>query len=719
MTSTPSSIERRTRLLNSLLLMVGVLPISVTILHYQGELYLRLQQIGANSVTSSFVLDWSFWAQPVMEGIAWTLLGILIVLTLFCARRGWLSPISALIAIPIILITVAAQLVQSNSVQAQVTASEQAVYQNAIDVFRAGDYTTSAEKFERLRQLADNQSIRLEASGWLSGAYYHQNDYEASVTAACRYAQQTSSAQRYWQANILTLHWAIYGLGTASANLDEAIGRLDHITACQNVAEAAHFWLTISPRLYLVATDLYAFDQANPTPETRAALQRLIERYPHEAYADLALLILGDYDQLIQRYPESGWLDRAYYGRALRADDQHNLAQARLAYQAFIDRFPENPRTFEAIRHVGRILEEQGDLAGALAYFLQAPYPAGKPSEAEGYTTPFREDILYLLDVEMSVADIQHFVAQHPDAPAPALLRFSLAAKLLAEDRYAEAQTLFQAVAQAAPADSELQRWSQDNLAKITLIQTALNSAEPEATLDLALYLLQDRPVFYNELWGSSRRYTLERRGAPWAYYLQHNDQLRTITLLQKYLAQQPEAPRTAQALFVLGQTYAALGGSNAFLPFDAPAEYDVTSLRQKAVGTFMTLIQRYPNSLYFDEALAQTGLVYIEDEPIDPELAIKQFRALAQNYPTNHLANNALNWVAYLECELADQEETGSAIWREKYQQAQADYQVILDKYPDGHVGRTARYNIDAIQDALAHPEKYTYAQVCKPNLP
>jgi outer membrane protein assembly factor BamD (BamD/ComL family) len=719
MTSTSLSSNRRVRLLNALLLVASILLIGVTILHYQGELRLRLQQIGEDSAASGLALDWSFWAQPVMKGIAWALLGILIVLTLLRARRGRLSPAGAIVAISIILVAVAVQLVQSSSIHDQVTASEQAVYQNAIDIFRAGDYTTSAEKFERLRQMAEDQSIRLEVSGWLSGARYHQNDYEASVAAACDYARQASSAQRYWQPNIITLRWAIYELGKTSANLDEAIQRLDRITSCQGVVEASPFWLAISPKLYLVATDLYAFDQANPDPETRAALQRLVERYPHEAYADLALLALGDYDQLIQQYPESSWLDRAYYGRAARADENNDLEQARLAYQAFIDRFPTHPRTVRTMRRVGHILEEQGDPAAALRYFLQAPYPVGAPDETEGYAAPFREDILYLLDVKMTADDVQRFIARHPTVPAPALLRFSLAANLLAEDRYAEARAIFQSLAQAAPAGTKLQRLSQDNLDKIAVIQAALSNSDPEAMLNLALYLLQDRPVFYNELWNDHRRATVDGRGAPWSYYLQHNDDLRAIALLQKYLDQHPGAPRAEEALFALGQAYAALGGSNAFLPFDAPSGYDVKALRQKAVETFTTLVRKYPNSKYFDRALAETGLVYIEDEPVEPEPAIKQFRALARNYPEHHLANNALNWVAYLECELADAEQSGSAARREKYEQAQTDYQVILDKYPDGHVGRTAQRNMLAIQDALAHPEKYTYAPVCVPNVP
>jgi outer membrane protein assembly factor BamD (BamD/ComL family) len=712
------ALKRHGRLWGSLLLTVIILLISISILHYQGNLRLALLQIGDDSATSGLALNWSFWAQPVIDGVIWLLLGLAIILILICAPQGWSLCVGALVALLIVIVVAAAELTRFSSIHAQVMASEQTVYQNAIDAFRSGDYGTAAAKFERLQTAAKDESLRLEASGWLSGVHYQQHAVEASLTHACTYARQATPAQRYWKPNIITLHWAIYELGRTSPTLDEAIQRLDDLVACMRVAEASHFWLTISPGLYVAITDAAYFDTATLNPATRAALRQLLDRYPHETAADLALLALGDYDRLIRDYPESALLDRAYYARAMRADENGDLEAARLAYQAFIDRFPENPRTLRTIQRVGNILKEQGDLAGALAYFLQAPFPAGKPNEADGYTTHFRADILYLLDVEMSVADVRHFIELHPAAPAPALLRFSLAAKLLAEDRYAEAQTLFQALAQSAPADSKLHRLSQNNLDKIALIQSSLNSTEPEALPNLAQYLLQDQPVFYNELWGSRRR-TLEQRGAPWAYYLQHNDHLRAITLLQRYLDQQPDASRTAEALFMLGKAYAELGGSNAFLPFDAPLGYDVKAMRQKAVDTFTMLLQRYPNSFYFDEALAKTGLVYIEDEPIDPESAIKQFRALAQNYPTHRLANNALNWVAYLECGLAAQEETGSTLWREKFQQAQADYQVILEKYPDGHVGRTARYNIDAIQDALAHPEKYTYTRVCTPNLP
>ncbi|CAG0926404.1 hypothetical protein TFLX_00059 [Thermoflexales bacterium] len=718
MAQNSSSSDRRSHRLNALLLVPVVLLISVTILHYQGELHLRLQQLGSESVASGPALDWSFWAQPVMGNIAWLLLGILLILTLFCAQRHWLSPRGAAVAIPTILIATAVQLAQPASIQAQVVASEQAVYQNAIDLFRAGDYALSVEKFERLRQTAEDQSVRVEANGWFSGARYHQNDYEASVVAACDYARQASPAQRYWQPNMITLHWAIYELGQTSASLDEAIQRLDRITACEGVAEASHHWLTISPKLYLVATELYAFEQADPDPQTRAALQHLAEQYPHEAYADLALLALGDYDRLIQQYPESSWLDRAYYGRAIHADESGNLDQARLAYQAFIDRFPEHTHTLKSTQRVGRILEEQGDLAAALLYFLQAPYPAGKPDETEGYTTPFQKDILYLLDVKMNAADVQSFITQHPTAPAPTLLRFSLAANLLAEDRYAEAKTIFRALAQASPAGTKLQQLSQDNLDKIALIQAALNDPDPDATLNLALYLLQDQPVFYNELWRRNRRYAVAGRGAPWSYYLQRNDHLRAVALLQKYLKQYPDTPRAEEALFALGQAYATLGSSSSFLPFDAPTGYDVKTLRQKAVETFMTFVHKYPNSIYFDTALAETALVYIEDEPIEPEPAIKQFRVLAQTYPEHRLANNALNWVAYLECELADKEQSGSTAWRAMFQKAQADYQIILDKYPEGHVARTAQANIQIIQDVLARPDEWVYSP-CRFDVP
>ncbi|HSD85842.1 MAG TPA: hypothetical protein VLG46_18405, partial [Anaerolineae bacterium] len=287
MTQSSSSPNRRRRLLNSLLLVVAALLIGVTFLHYQGELHLRLQQIGGEDVASTPALDWSFWAQPLIGGVAWLLLGILLLLTLLYVWRSWLSPRGAAMVIPTILLAAAVQLAQPGSIQAQVAASEQAVYQSAIDIFRAGDYADAAKKFERLQQMAEDQSIRMEADGWLSGAHYHQNDYEASVTAACNYARQASSAQRYWQPNIITLHWAIYELGKSSANLDEAIQRLDHITACEGIAEASHYWLAISPGLYVLINDASYFDEAKLNPTVRATLLHLIERYSHEAYADL------------------------------------------------------------------------------------------------------------------------------------------------------------------------------------------------------------------------------------------------------------------------------------------------------------------------------------------------------------------------------------------------------------------------------------------------
>jgi TolA-binding protein len=464
MTQTSPSHHRRTQFLNSLLLVMGLLLIGLTLLHYQGELRLQLEQIGDDSAAVGLALNWSLWTQPAISVIVWLLVGLLIILILVFARRGRLSPVAALVILPIVALAVATQLTQSGSIHAQVTASEQTVYQNSIDLFRAGDYTTSAAKFERLQTAVEDESIRLETSGWLSGVHYHQKDFEASLADACNYVRQTSSAQRYWKPNIITLHWAIYEAGKASPNLDEAIQRLDDIAACAGVTEASHFWLAISPDLYVVIKDSYYFDTTKLSPTTRAALLSLLERYPHETHADLALLALGDYDRMIQQYPESPLLDRAYYSRAVRADENGDLAAARPAYQAFIDQFPEHPRRLRTIQRVGRILEEQGDLAGALAYFLQAPFPAGKSSEADGYTTPFRADILYLIDVEMSVADVQQFIEQHPDAPAPALLRFSLASKLLAEDRYTEAQAILQAVAQAAPTDSKLQQLSKNNL---------------------------------------------------------------------------------------------------------------------------------------------------------------------------------------------------------------------------------------------------------------
>lgn len=720
MAQTSPTLKRHGHLWVSLLLAVAVLLISITILHYQGELRLRLQQIGDDSAMSDPAAFWSFWTEPLVSSLIWLLVGLLIILAMIGIRRGRWWPLSVIAAISLGLIVAVVQVTQPGSILAQVTATEQTVYQDAIDLFRAGDYTTSAAKFERLLTAAADESIRLEAGGWLSGVHYHQHDYEASLTNACNYARQTSSAQRYWKPNIITLHWVIYDLGKTSASLDEAIQQLDNIAACAGVAEASHFWLTISPDLYVAIKDAYYFDTTRLSPTTRAALLSLYERYPQEADADLALLALGDYDRLIQQFPESPLLDRAYYSRAVHADEDGDLDAARPAYQAFIDRFPTGLRTYTAVRRVGDIFVEQGDIPAALAHFLNTTYPNGVKVAvgAERYSEVFRPEILYLLDVKMNAADIQRFITQHPDAPAQDLLRFSLAASLLAEDRYAEAKAIFQTLAQAVPDATNLQQPSRENLDKIVRLEAAQNSSDPAETLNLALYLLQDRPIFYNELW-PSRRSMLYKQGAPWSYYLQHNDHLRAIALLQQYIDQNPNAPRAEEALFALGQAYADLGGSNAFLPFAAPSGYDVKTLRQKAVESFKTLVHQYPHSKYSDTALAETGLVYIEDAPVEPEPAIKEFRALAQDYPTHRLANNALNWVAYLECELADEEQSGSTAWREKYQQAQADYQVILDKYPDGHVGRTAQRNIIAIQDALAHPEKYAYAPVCLPNVP
>jgi outer membrane protein assembly factor BamD (BamD/ComL family) len=83
-----------------------------------------------------------------------------------------------------------------------------------------------------------------------------------------------------------------------------------------------------------------------------------------------------------------------------------------------------------------------------------------------------------------------------------------------------------------------------------------------------------------------------------------------------------------------------------------------------------------------------------------------EQARKLVDRYPSHHLANNLLTWIAWGYCYRANLYSAYSGVYIEYYRSALQTYQELLDKYPSGAQATNARENIRIIEKKLRSPE-------------
>lgn len=566
------------------------------------------------------------------------------------------------------------------------------LYQKAVKEFQTGEYPVAERLFSSLLRTRRAPALDDEIKGWLIGIDYWEGDYVAATEAACRFLAEYGDSEIVDEITT-TLHWSIYGLGH-SLEFEEAVSELEKIRSkmglvCYN--EASPFWLAISPDVYYRAIATLSNEQEYRLPEgiyfsdrysawiadvcarlaycedlerlqgDFATLARLVARYPEEPGRDIALYILGQFDDI---HPDSPLYDAALMASGIHDEYAGHADRAAWYFDDFLEAFPHHRWRAEARVHRARCLSAQDDFGQAILEYARLIHE-------------FSGGLSELANVEMAEEESEHLIREHIDLATLRLLikanptdeaigefKYWLGVKLFHERFFQDARAIFVEVQHDSPMSRAASRASEhiqtiDSLEPISQLQRAdflfemarwyiaqVGLMSPgELPLVSGLTVFKVRLDIPASLLNSPIGF--DRTSYPLAYDRQAL--LMAARYFDEFIESFPDDLRIADVLLGQGGIYEALGYGT--------LGDESLQLHDQSVQAYRRYLELFPERdvAGTEKAITKIALIYL-NKPVrvnaqDLQLMRENGRWLMQNFPNHHLANNILNWIGWSYC--------------------------------------------------------------------
>lgn len=575
-------------------------------------------------------------------------------------------------------------------------------FQLAYNYYLTGKHQRATELFDTLAKLSQNQEAVANAQQYGAGAAFFLGDFETSVEGYAKFMYENPTLVR--DEHIKSLGWAIYRLGKKFPYEEAEAILLDIRKRYQN-EELSPFWLVINPAQYEHFINDRVRMIGRGDPMELSILRILLATYPKDRYADLAQILLGEY-QLVADNPQSRYRDWAIYKTAQASYFQKNYQKAIKYFNLFIKKYPQHRWADDAAYRLAKSNQFLGDYSEAVNILLGAAYwPDG---DMETYNRKF---LIALIDSKLNSEEIKKIIEEqimnHKSGYLP-LLEFCLAEQLFKEGNYQVAKEQFTRVIDEYPNSFEAEFVSNNIriLDEIILIQS-LNPSE--SAIDIAKYLVRNPTtlqskalIIYNDLYNGTRRVTLlEHELLDWSYVEMTNDHYHAAKMAEIFAKNSPGHPRASEALYVASIGYYNLTFKSAFLPgYDFQENLENSKrMYQKLENISQQMLDSYPQSIYSPQALELTA---IAAERFNEEKSIEYMLKIVKMYPRDRLSNNALIYVARLYRSRAERS-LDPDVRNFFYRQSEIYYNRVLKEYPDGHVGQEARQELQIIQEILS----------------
>jgi tetratricopeptide (TPR) repeat protein len=459
-------------------------------------------------------------------------------------------------------------------------------------------------------------------------------------------------------------------------------------------------------------------------------MERLIETYPEDDFADYARLVLRRYDDIIvagRSRKQEGVLDLAFYEKGRWQFANEDYVGALKTFQGFLyaPMFQGHPFRDDARWRVAQCYLRMGKYADALDSLaaIRQERDCDLPFYAQMPT-----NVLYVADVAMPIAELERIVSGRYFPEILPLLKYTLGERLLARGSLGDARRTFQQVVEeygaldlAAYSDRGrgvlLGQLAQMKLKVTETLTSYQESGGADYLLVLADYLeiYETFSPFENEL----RRYIplfadLEWQPVTDEYMMTRNRHYLSAQFREQFILENPDDSRVSDLLLRAAESYETIASwvelphSNAFLDL----------VRKRAVEAYATYLMRDPNrdSARFDRALEHSGSLFLlrcgttaaHSGTCDTRSVIgmrQVYEGLVGLFPTHHLANNLLTWIAWTYCYEANRPGISDAAYVEAYQGALRTYRRIISEYPGGAQDMNARANVPVIEAKILNP--------------
>jgi TolA-binding protein len=550
-------------------------------------------------------------------------------------------------------------------------ARDEVLYRRGIDRFNDGRYGEAVELFTRLLETYQTSPYRGAAAFWTGEALYRQNDAKAALPwyeeVATRY--QREPLRDYALFRLAQLH----------------LEREDHAQAASYLQDLLVMYPaspTIEPALYLFGESAFRLGQYQRAMEV---LGSFLQRYPRSALRERAELWRAESLYQLQRYREAllayqGFLER-YPRGTLRREARYGLAWALLKLDAFQDArqiFQELARQYQDAHY---------DEAVYYAAFAHA-IGDGKLPEAEEQWERLvqRYPQGRLLPIALGKLAWAYFSRRNYDAAlvryqqlahqqqAPERLRdvaqYMLGECFYQQGNYAEAAETFRQIrAEASGALLEkatlrlglAQYHLEDYAQAVQVLQAFVRRYAASPYRDAALFWLAEAHFrqedyaaaleAYERVPPGSRLSDYALYGKGWVRLRQHQWR-RAIEVFQHLVAQAPQTPPGADAVYRLAESYQNLGQYE-----QARQHYD-------------RYLRAHPNGPQAPLAQLQVALLALQADRFQD--AVQALRHVQKQFAGTEQAGEAQYWL-------------GMAYFRrQQYAQARAVLQQLANVAPE-----------------------------------
>ncbi|WP_240839632.1 tetratricopeptide repeat protein [Acidaminobacter sp. JC074] len=484
----------------------------------------------------------------------------------------------------------------------------------------------------------------------------HENNYLDALRIVYKKEQIETKEDRFLF-DIIYLMRYMY----VNNDLDYAIALVDKLKEEFPKGNVSYVWFAISPRQYEVLNNTGIVYPPNQDGDRNILWRYLVDNYPDDRHIDYAYYFLGDYQKIIDDYPESVLLEKAIYARADKLSnavrraiyndketlDRVDLALAKDYYQDYLRTYPDSKYAYRAVSDIKSLCRTMCWHYGEDDHYYDFLEAIKEMDYDKRYYSRYSitESILYSLKYE-------YIGSNH-------LIEVSNKAKAFLEDEDVYSYN------------------------KYFIWSGLANNAFYKGELELAdMYFSKIEKYDYDEF-----------------------DLYRLIVLseLKPLLGKEDKEAlfEKAEILRDHEEYYASVYIYNKLIKLKLSDEelskaYMLRASSSKKNRVYDEMLESYEyifdhldKTVFADDALAEIGVHYLLTEK-DYDKAREIFRQVIKKYPETNAVNNAYNWIAW------------SYLQEKDYEHALTAYEELKDKFPTNRFGRNAVPNIKKIKEKL-----------------
>jgi len=444
-------------------------------------------------------------------------------------------------------------------------------------------------------------------------------------------------------------------------SLEHAIEVVDQLKEEYPNENISYVWFAISPRQFELLNDKGIVSPPKEDSDRNKLWHYLASNYPDDPHIDYAYYFLGDYQKIIDDYPNSKLFEKAQYARAdemlrvvlhdIYSDndklDRGDLAVTKDYYKEYLQTYPDSEYSYRAVSDITYLCD--------IMYFNY------------GEDDHYFDFINAIMDMEFSgnyygkrkIVDSILYSAKYNFKYSESLIEISEKGREFLEDEDVSSSMkyyIWSGLANNAFYKGELE-----------LADGYFNNIEKQELDRIDLYKL----IVLSELKPLLGKNDSESLFEMAEILRSHEEYYASVYIYNKLAKMKLSAEELSKVLMLKASS------SNKNRVYDEMLE------------SYEYIVQNLDTTDFADDALAEIGVYYLLVEK-EYEKAREIFRKVIKKYPETNAINNSYNWIAW------------SYLEEEDYENALVAYEELKDKFPTNRFGRNAIPNIKKIEEVL-----------------